>query len=668
MEGDNMDALRTAALALTALIALNACGGGSTEADDGGGTAGPPAPSPTPAPPPAPAPPPSPPPNPTNDDPVANAGPDQATVERQAVTVDGSKTKDAEGDPITYHWALTSAPAGSAAPVTATTPKFEFVPDLPGTYELRLTAADAGGSTVDNMRVTADALFKFTTGAKFDLDLESTAGDDKSELTLRTSPHYRGAPVAFTVATDVPWLVTSHAQSKVHLQLVLATIGHQPNGELKAKVTVTPAGGYSPAVGDVTVNMALPFVRTVMPYVAYTGRPQTVTLYGEALAQADGRHFTIHGQQVRIDNATATRATADLPALAHGEHTLSIDNALGIQRNMGRVVVRAMPHYEDAEVQLPGPVRSVEYDPERDTFYVVLQEPGGLAAKRIHRTTGVWQLEPIPVSAPRALALTADGTQLLVTADGCAIHHLQPSALAVLQSTTKPSCGVDEQLGAVVALADGRVLIADDLAASAVWDYPAFTPSQILPSAMNPLALVNSGRNRLLWAERDAAGKLHRFSVGMESAREVAPHSAPGYLRSNLAVSGNGARALHRADLYDGQMNYVGSLEGIADPNEMVPGLDSRGTRAVVLDTTQDALVLYDLTRGGPTFPRVGSPMPLASDLWPNDGVVIVSPMDSAAFAFTTTALDTATNLYAHRLYVRVLPEPLCFPFIGCIR
>jgi hypothetical protein len=661
-----MTSLRTAALALSVAALLGACSSGSTEADPAD-TGGPPT---SPAPNPPPSPPPAPPPNPTNADPIANAGADQATVERQAVTIDGSKTRDPENDPITYHWQVIAAPAGSTATATATSQTFEFLPDLPGTYDIRLTASDAGGTSSDTVRVNADALLRFAGGASFDIDLDSRPGDDRDELTLRTSSHYRGPPVTFTVTSSVAWLTaTSSGPSKVQLQLSHAAIASGPNGEQTAQVTATPSGGQSPAVVEVKLDVALPLVRTLMPYVAFTDRSQPVTLYGDALAQTEGRTFTIGGRAMRIDSATSERANADLPPLPDGTYTVSIENPLGIERQMGRVVVRGVPGYQDADIALGGPVRSVEYDAERDAFYVVLAESGGLAAKRIGRAFGTWQVEPINVSAPRAVALSADGTQLLLTADGCAVHHIDPVSLAILQSSTKPSCGGDERLGAVAVLADGRVLIADDLATSGVWDYPAFTASQILPSAMNPLAVVNYARNRLLWAERpETAGawKLHRFSVGMESAREVSPHSAPGYLRSNLAVSGTGTRALHRADLYDGQMNYLGTLEGFANPQEMVPGLDHRGLRAVVLDTTTDAMLVYDINRPGPTYPLSYEPIPLPNDLWPNDGVVIVPPADSAAFAFTTTAIDPSQNQYAYRLYVRRLP--ICFPIIGCVR
>jgi hypothetical protein len=97
------------------------------------------------------------PPRPPNQPPIANAGPDQTVTVGTLVTLDGRRSSDPDGDPITFQWRFVSIPEGSAATLTdADKAQATFTPDVAGEYIIELTVTDPDGATgSDTVKVAA---------------------------------------------------------------------------------------------------------------------------------------------------------------------------------------------------------------------------------------------------------------------------------------------------------------------------------------------------------------------------------------------------------------------------------------------------------------------------------------------------------------------------------
>jgi len=86
--------------------------------------------------------------------PVANAGANQSVVIGATVALDGSASRDADADALTYKWGLTAKPAASAVNLTQPTAvNPSFTPDVPGDYVAQLIVND-GSQDSDAATVT----------------------------------------------------------------------------------------------------------------------------------------------------------------------------------------------------------------------------------------------------------------------------------------------------------------------------------------------------------------------------------------------------------------------------------------------------------------------------------------------------------------------------------
>jgi len=133
-----------------------------------------------------------------NSPPVADAGPDLSVRVGELALLDGSASRDADGDPLAYRWTLLTKPGGSAAELdNPLLPRLSLLVDRPGSYEAELvvndgvsdSAADRVVVSTINSRPAADAGpdLEGYVGEEITLDGSGSRDADLDLLTYRWS-------------------------------------------------------------------------------------------------------------------------------------------------------------------------------------------------------------------------------------------------------------------------------------------------------------------------------------------------------------------------------------------------------------------------------------------------------------------------------------------------
>ena len=186
--------------------------------------------------------------------PVADAGPDQNVVTGATVTLDGSGSHDANGDPITYSWTIFSKPAGSASTLNnGTVANPTFLPDTVGSYVLRLVVNDGvSNSVVSEVTITAVA-------GNINIAPVADAGPDQNVVTGATvtldgsgSHDANGDPITYS------WtMISKPAASSATLSNPLAaqpTFTADKSGSYVFALVVTDNGSVTSDPSTVTIS------------------------------------------------------------------------------------------------------------------------------------------------------------------------------------------------------------------------------------------------------------------------------------------------------------------------------------------------------------------------------------------------------------------------------
>ena len=164
--------------------------------------------------------------------PVANAGPNQAVIAGNTVTLDGSQSNDPDNQPLTYSWAFLSIPGGSnAVLIGSTTVNPTFVADVAGIYVVQLIVSDPFLSSNPSTVTISAGNFAITLSPN-PLNLTNSPGT----LTVTLNPPAGTSPVSVSLSGFNPSVISVPNPVTV------------PANSASVNVTVTPLASGSTQV------------------------------------------------------------------------------------------------------------------------------------------------------------------------------------------------------------------------------------------------------------------------------------------------------------------------------------------------------------------------------------------------------------------------------------
>jgi hypothetical protein len=235
-----------------------------------------------------------------NQDPTANAGPDQSGLVGVAVVLDGTGSSDPDGlpSPLSFAWTQTAGPAVDL--IGASAELASFTPAALGTYTFRLVVSDGAAQAEDTVTVTianqgptADAGPDHMSLVGLEVVLDGSASSDPDgapeplayEWTQTGGPAVTLAGAATVTASFTPTVLGTYtfrlvvsdgaAQAEdtvtvtVVNQMPIADAGPDQNGQVGVAVVLDGSGSSDPDAGP--SPLAFAWTQTAGPSVSLTG-------------------------------------------------------------------------------------------------------------------------------------------------------------------------------------------------------------------------------------------------------------------------------------------------------------------------------------------------------------------------------------------------------------
>jgi hypothetical protein len=560
-----------------------------------------------------------------------------------------------------------TAPAGTApGPVTVGVNTTNLAQ---GTYTATLsinTAAQTVSVGV-NYVVAAPSLTFTPASASFTIDTTSLP----SATTQNVAVGSTSVALSWIAASSQPWVTVTPTSGSsgipVTLNLIPVELDALDPGPHSADIVFSytpPGGSFTTANLAVSLNLLLPKVDSVNPYVATSGTSKEVILRGAGFNNTGGAaiNFGISNSVSSYTVVSDTEIRVTHPSLLQNTYRVSIANQLinpNIVRSAADLVVRDAPLYAAATINYPDSATKrplhVIYDAERQALLVAtgLPDAGG-ANSSIYRyafSGSAWPATPSTVVVPqlRDAVLSPDGKKLLAATD-TAVSQFDAATLAA-GGSTNVTLSVLQFLNRLAVANDGNAFVTTGINGS------GFTDSYFY--SIRNATLIRHSTSDFINARctgSEDGSRLVIIQSGVSPAQNISQYNASNGFVSTVnlpldsfgsepAANRNATRLiLSGSEVYNGNFQKLGNL-----PFAFTVALSPDGSKAYQFSGGQ--VHAYDLNGAlTPANPDTG--------VFPEIGGGTTPSSDPGLVTVMTVSPDGGTLFIAGSNSVAVVPAP----------
>jgi len=530
---------------------------------------------------------------------------------------------------------LSATNSGNTITLKATANSATLAPgNYSGALRTSMTLGSRTRTIVSPLNTTVTRAMSGPASLSFVVDATTVAGDLSGRTT--TIATATAAQTAFTVQSDAPWLSvtgnTTGTADNLALTIVASQLPQLTFGIHTGTLLVTPANGAQPLQIPINIDMRLPEINFVAP-VAFTDTLDTDYVIVRGAGFGDPAfQMRIDGVLVEDPDIVSDTEIRLVPGQRNvGDHPVTTQNALGIQRGNAQLRVADPPNYHDAFVPFDlGPQTHLISSPINGAvftsraYFIDSNEypPVGnwsVVNRFTYDATNLqWTRTEHPFTELFDIAMSPDESQLLVlTSTNLLI--LDPATMQTLNTYPLPSpaSGIARILsvlnnGTVFAGVQGKVF---SLRTRTWTDFPWYIPSTGLG--------VSLDGSRALFGEATNSGNAAYQYIDASTNAIIITDTFEHYCCGML--SRHATRSLVNANVLDEDFHVLGSVPFASYSGDVSPD----GTRAVGPDYTAGTIRSFDLT----TTPFTElPPIAMPSQVWNKPGRLWMDPAGRVAF------------------------------------